>query len=202
MRRSYRTDRYLGIIERVRTAIPHSQITTDIIVGFPGEAEEDFQRTLDLCTEARFSAAYTYQYSKRPGTPAATMPDQIDPQVIGERYTRLHAHQEALSLSVNCEAIGKTMHVLVTEHEGRRDAERGRMSGRTEDFRLAHFSFDVQDRARPGDVVTVEIEDAAPHFLSGSGVSIRRTRGGDAFEMRTVERKSEPLLLGMPATRS
>jgi tRNA-2-methylthio-N6-dimethylallyladenosine synthase len=202
MRRSYRTDRYLGIIERVRKAIPASQITTDIIVGFPGESEEDFQATLDLCTEARFSAAYTYQYSKRPGTPAATMPDQVPPEVVGERYTRLHAHQEALSLSVNQEAIGKEMHVLVTEHEGRRDAERGRMSGRTEDFRLAHFSFDSEDLPRPGDVVRVEITEAAPHFLSGKSLSTRRTRGGDAYELLSAERKSEPLLLGMPATRS
>jgi tRNA-2-methylthio-N6-dimethylallyladenosine synthase len=142
MRRSYRTDRYMGIIERVRSTIPESQITTDIIVGFPGESEEDFQATLDLCTQARFSAAYTYQYSKRPGTPAATMPDQITPEVVGERYKRLHAHQENISLSVNREAIGKSMQVLVTELEGRRDVERERMSGRTEDFRLAHLTFD------------------------------------------------------------
>lgn len=202
MRRSYRTDRYLGIIERVRKAIPHSQITTDIIVGFPGESEEDFQATLDLCTQARFSAAYTYQYSKRPGTPAATMPDQVTPEVVGERYTRLHAHQEAISLSVNKESIGKTMRVLVTEHEGRRDAERARMSGRTEDFRLAHFSFDAENMARPGDVVTVKISDAAPHFLSGEGGDVRRTRGGDAHQLRTEERARDPLLIGMPQLRS
>lgn len=202
MRRSYRTDRYLGIIERVRKAIPHSQISTDIIVGFPGESEEDFQATLDLCTQARFSAAYTYQYSKRPGTPAATMPDQVRPEVVGERYTRLHAHQEAISLSVNKESIGKTLQVLVTEHEGRRDAERARMSGRTEDFRLAHFSFDAEDIARPGDVVTVKISDAAPHFLSGEGGEVRRTRGGDAHQLRTEERARDPLLIGMPQVRS
>jgi tRNA-2-methylthio-N6-dimethylallyladenosine synthase len=201
MRRSYRTDRYLQIIERVRNAIPDSQITTDIIVGFPGESEADFQATLDLCTQARFSAAYTFQYSTRPGTPAATMPDQISPEVIGERYKRLHSHQEDISLSVNREAIGKSMYVLVTEHEGRRDAERGRMSGRTEDFRLAHFTFDSENRPRPGDVVTVAVNAAAPHFLSGDGLSIRRTRGGDAYELRTSEVKSEPLLLGMPVLR-
>jgi tRNA-2-methylthio-N6-dimethylallyladenosine synthase len=201
MRRSYRTDRYMGIIERVRSTIPESQITTDIIVGFPGESEEDFQATLDLCTQARFSAAYTYQYSKRPGTPAATMPDQITPEVVGERYKRLHAHQENISLSVNREAIGKSMQVLVTELEGRRDVERERMSGRTEDFRLAHFTFDPENKPRPGDVVTVEMDASAPHFLSGEGVSIRRTRGGDAHEARTSEVKGEPLLLGMPALR-
>ncbi len=201
MRRSYRTDRYLEIIERVRIAIPQSQITTDIIVGFPGESEADFQATLDLCTQARFSAAYTFQYSKRPGTPAATMPGQISPEVIGERYKRLHAHQEDISLSVNREAIGKSMHVLITEHEGRRDAERGRMSGRTEDFRLAHFTFDSENPPRPGDVVTVVIDAAAPHFLSGEGLGTRRTRGGDAYELRSSQAKSEPLLLGMPALR-
>jgi tRNA-2-methylthio-N6-dimethylallyladenosine synthase len=201
MRRSYRTDRYMGIIERVRSTIPESQITTDIIVGFPGESEEDFQATLDLCTQARFSAAYTYQYSKRPGTPAATMPDQITPEVVGERYKRLHAHQENISLSVNREAIGKSMQVLVTELEGRRDVERERMSGRTEDFRLAHFTFDPENKPRPGDVVTVEMDASAPHFLSGEGVSIRRTRGGDAHEARTSEVKGEPLLLVMPALR-
>ena len=202
MRRSYRTDRYLGIIERVRAAIPSSQITTDIIVGFPGETEQDFQDTLDLCTQARFSAAYTYQYSKRPGTPAATMPDQVSAEVVGERYTRLHAHQEKLSLSVNQESIGATMQVLVTEHEGRRDVARARMSGRTEDFRLAHFSFDTENIARPGDVVTVEVTDAAPHFLSGIGGNVRRTRGGDAHEALTAERAATPLLLGMPSIRS
>ncbi len=199
MRRSYRTDRYLGIIQRVRSAIPTAHITTDIIVGFPGESEVDFQDTLDLCTQARFSAAYTYQYSKRPGTPAASMPDQVSPEVVGERYTRLHAHQEKISHSVNLESVGASMQVLVTEHEGRRDVERARMSGRTEDFRLAHFTFDEQNLARPGDVVTVEITDAAPHFLSGNGGSIRRTRGGDAHQARTRER--EPLLLGMPTQR-
>lgn len=201
MRRSYRTDRYLGIIERVREAIPASQITTDIIVGFPGETEADFQATLDICTQARFSAAYTYQYSKRPGTPAATMLDQVPADAVGERYTRLHAHQEALSHSVNREAIGKTMQVLVTENEGRRDVERARMSGRTEDFRLAHFTFDPENQARPGDVVTVKVTDAAPHFLSGEGGAVRRTRGGDAHQLRTQERESEPLLLGMPTSR-
>ena len=100
MRRSYRSDRYLKILENVRSAIPHASITTDIIVGFPGESEEDFQATLDLCTEAQFAAAYTYQYSIRPGTPAATMPDQISAAVVGERYTRLHEHQQLISLGV------------------------------------------------------------------------------------------------------
>ena len=201
MRRSYRTDRYKGIIERVRSAIPDSHITTDIIVGFPGETEEDFQSTLDLCTQVRFSAAYTYQYSKRPGTPAATMPNQVPAEVVSERYTRLHAHQEALSYSVNREAIGKRMEILVTDHEGRRDAERERISGRSRDFRLVHFTSSTGDLPRPGDAIEVEITDAAPHHLLGEGSTVRRTRGGDAHFARTQEREREPLLLGMPAPR-
>ncbi|MSW07049.1 MAG: tRNA (N6-isopentenyl adenosine(37)-C2)-methylthiotransferase MiaB, partial [Actinobacteria bacterium] len=155
MRRSYRTDRYLGILERVRAAMPHASITTDIIVGFPGESEDDFQATLDICTQARFAAAYTYQYSKRPGTPAATMPDQVSPEVVGERYTRLHEHQQGLSLSVNKEAIGKSMKVLVADYEGRRDSAQSRQTGRSEDFRLVHFG--NESDARPGDIVDVVI---------------------------------------------
>jgi tRNA-2-methylthio-N6-dimethylallyladenosine synthase len=101
MRRSYRTDRYLNILNNVRSAMPHASITTDIIVGFPGETESDFQATLDICTQAQFAAAYTYQYSIRPGTPAATMPDQVPAEVVSERYTRLHEHQQQISLGVN-----------------------------------------------------------------------------------------------------
>ncbi|MEY4233003.1 MAG: hypothetical protein RL144_1203, partial [Actinomycetota bacterium] len=159
MRRSYRSDRYLGILDRVRTAIPHAMITTDIIVGFPGESEEDFQQTLDLCTQARFAAAYTYQYSKRPGTPAATMPNQVSEEIVGERYTRLHNHQQKISLSVNQESIGSTHKVLVGDYEGRRDEVQSRLTGRSEDFRLVHF--DDTSPARPGDEVTVKITEAS-----------------------------------------
>ena len=91
MRRSYRQAKFLGIIERVRAAMPDAAITTDIIVGFPGETEEDFQATLDVVREARFSGAFTFQYSKRPGTPAAALDDQISPEVVKDRYERLAA---------------------------------------------------------------------------------------------------------------
>src|SRR5687768_5624065 len=89
MRRSYRREKYLGIIARVRAAIPDAAITTDIIVGFPGETEEDFAQTLEVVAEARFSGAFTFQYSIRPGTPAATLPDQVPPDVVRHRYERL-----------------------------------------------------------------------------------------------------------------
>ena len=89
MRRSYRQSKFLGIIERVRAAMPEAAITTDIIVGFPGETEEDFLATLDVVREARFSGAFTFQYSKRPGTPAAVLDDQVPPDVVQDRYERL-----------------------------------------------------------------------------------------------------------------
>ncbi len=199
MRRSYRTDRYLGIIDRVRTAMPHAAITTDIIVGFPGETESDFQATMDLCTQARFAAAYTYQYSKRPGTPAASMPDQVPAEVVGERYTRLHNHQQAISLSVNEEAVGKEFKVLVGDYEGRRDEAQERMTGRSEDFRLVHFSNSI--KARPGDEVEISITEASAHYLIGTPGSVRATRGGDAHAARTAEKKSAATLLGMPTLK-
>jgi len=199
MRRSYRTDRYLGIIDRVRAAMPHAAITTDIIVGFPGETESDFQATMDLCTQARFAAAYTYQYSKRPGTPAASMPDQVSPEVVGERYTRLHNHQQAISLSVNQEAVGKTYKVLVGDYEGRRDEAQARMTGRSEDFRLVHFSNSIE--ARPGDEVEVSITEASAHYLIGTPGTVRATRGGDAHAARIAEKKSSATLLGMPTLK-
>ena len=200
MRRSYRSDRYLKILENVRSAIPHSSITTDIIVGFPGESEEDFQATLDLCTEAQFAAAYTYQYSIRPGTPAATMPDQISAAVVGERYTRLHEHQQLISLGVNKRAIGKKMRVLVGEYEGRRDARESRLTGKSEDFRLVHFA--DSSNARAGDFVDVQITDASAHYLIGEELQTIATRGGDAHELRTVEKKSSGVPLGIPTVRA
>ena len=199
MRRSYRSDRYLGILDRVRSSIPRAMITTDIIVGFPGESEEDFQQTLDLCTQARFAAAYTYQYSKRPGTPAATMPDQISEEVVGERYTRLHNHQQQISLSVNQESIGSIHKVLVGDYEGRRDEAQSRLTGRSEDFRLVHF--DNTTLARPGDEVTVKISQASAHYLIGDAISVRQTRGAQAHQDRIEGKDKSATMLGIPTLK-
>ena len=199
MRRSYRSDRYLGILNRVREAMPHAAITTDIIVGFPGETEEDFQATLDVCSSARFTAAYTYQYSKRPGTPAATMPDQIADDVVAERYTRLHNHQQAISLSVNQEAIGTQHKILVGDYEGRRDEAQARLTGRSEDFRLVHF--DNTFVARPGDEVTVRITDASAHYLIGDPLSVRQTQGAEAHAARIAQPGPSATMLGIPTVK-
>mgnify|MGYP003333334882 FL=1 len=196
MRRSYRTDRYRGIIEKVRSAMPHSTITTDIIVGFPGESEADFQETMDICSDLRFLAAYTFQYSKRPGTPAAEMPDQIAPEVVAERYTRLHEHLNGLSQSVNQEVVDTVAEVLVT------DMESGRASGKSRDFRLVHLQ--PTEQMRPGDIAEVKITNAKPHFVFADGVpiNVRRTRGGDAFEARKKEAESTGVMLGIPTLKS
>ncbi len=181
MRRSYRAERYLGIIDRVRAAIPHAAITTDIIVGFPGETEEDFQATLDVVERCRFASAFTFQYSKRPGTPAAEMADQLPKAVVQERYLRLIELQERISLEENTAQIGRTVEVLAAAGEGRKDASTARMSGRARDGRLVHFT-PVGLDVRPGDVVTTRITGAAPHHLIADGavLSHRRTRAGDA----------------------
>lgn len=196
MRRSYRAEKYLGILERVRRAMPKAMITTDIIVGFPGETEEDFQATLDLATQAKFAAAYTYKYSIRPGTPAGVMPNQVPEEIVGERYTRLHEHQQKISLAVNQEAIGSVHRALVSEIEGRRDEAQARMTGKTEDFRLVHFGADTD--ARPGDLVDVRITQASAHYLIGDAISVERTRGGDAHQSRTAPSSTT---LGMPKVR-
>ncbi|WP_299558783.1 tRNA (N6-isopentenyl adenosine(37)-C2)-methylthiotransferase MiaB [uncultured Mycolicibacterium sp.] len=181
MRRSYRAERFLGILEKVRRAIPHAAITTDLIVGFPGETEEDFRATLEVVEQARFAGAFTFQYSKRPGTPAAELPDQVPKEVVTERYQRLLALQERISLEENAAQVGRTVEVLVATGEGRKDAVTARMSGRARDGRLVHFAPHGAD-IRPGDVITTEITGAAPHHLIADGpvLTHRRTRAGDA----------------------
>ena len=159
MRRSYRADRYLGIIEKVRTAMPDAAITTDIIVGFPGESDDDFAATIDLVKQAKFSAAYTFQYSKRPGTPAALMADQIGDDVMAHRYNQLHNIQQEISKNENEKQIGKTVELLVSSNEGRHDVDQKRMNGRSADFRLTHFD-NSANTARPGDLVKEKLRKA------------------------------------------
>jgi tRNA-2-methylthio-N6-dimethylallyladenosine synthase len=199
MRRSYRQDRYLGILSRVRTAMPDAAITTDIIVGFPGETEDDFEQTLHVVREARFAGAYTFQYSKRPGTPAASLPDQVPRDVVQGRYERLVALVEDVAWEENKKQVGRRVDVLVAEGEGRKDAATLRLSGRAPDNRLVHFT-PGEAGPRPGDVVTVEITYAAPHHLVADGevVQVRRTGAGDAWAARTTPAKPG-IVLGMPS---
>ncbi|MFC4243119.1 tRNA (N6-isopentenyl adenosine(37)-C2)-methylthiotransferase MiaB [Gryllotalpicola reticulitermitis] len=219
MRRSYRSERFLGILDRVRAKIPNAAISTDIIVGFPGETEEDFQDTLRVVEAARFASAFTFQYSIRPGTPAATMADQVPKEVVQERYNRLVALQERISLEENEKQLGRTVEVLVSTGEGKKDGETHRMSGRAEDSRLVHFEVPAGSPVpRPGDVVTVRITHAAPfHLLAdsadGAPLAIRPTRAGVAWDREQADSCAVPtghshggaaaaVSLGMPSLRA
>ena len=207
MRRSYRSERFLGILEKVRAAIPDAAITTDLIVGFPGETEEDFAETLRVVEASRFSSAFTFQYSVRPGTPAATMPGQVPKEVVQERFDRLIALQEELSWAGNRALEGHEVEVLVAPGEGRKDGETARISGRARDNRLVHVAVPAgAERPRPGDVVTAAVTYGAPHHLvadsgvRGGSYAVRRTRGGDAWEaLRDAPVPGKPAVsLGMP----
>jgi tRNA-2-methylthio-N6-dimethylallyladenosine synthase len=203
MRRSYRSERYLRILDEVRKAMPDAAITTDIIVGFPGETEADFQQTLDVAGRSGFATAYTFQYSPRPGTPAATMPDQVPPEVVTERYQRLKAVVDESSLQGNRDQLGRTVEVLVAAGEGRKDSATHRLSGRARDGRLVHFSptGTAVDRAvRAGDVVTTVVTGAAPHHLVADGELLghRRTVAGDRHADGLMPR-TPGVGLGMPS---
>jgi tRNA-2-methylthio-N6-dimethylallyladenosine synthase len=199
MRRSYRSTRYLEILDKVRAAMPDAAITTDIIVGFPGETDADFEQTLDVVRAARYASAFTFQYSKRPGTPAATMDEQVPKAVVRERYDRLIATLEEISWAENKRLVGSTLEVLVAVGEGRKDTATGRLSGRARDGRLVHFAADPGAGLRPGDVVHTTVTYAAPHHLNADGplVAHRRTRAGDAWEAGRVTRTAG-VSLGMP----
>jgi tRNA-2-methylthio-N6-dimethylallyladenosine synthase len=178
--------------------MPDAAITTDIIVGFPGETDDDFEQTLEVVRRARFSSAFTFQYSKRPGTPAATMEEQVPKAVVQERYERLIALLEEITWAENKKLVGRKVEVLVAVGEGRKDERTGRMSGRARDGRLVHFATgDVAPR--PGDVIETVVSYAAPHHLNADGVPLshRRTRAGDAFEAGRMPRL-QGVSLGLP----
>jgi tRNA-2-methylthio-N6-dimethylallyladenosine synthase len=189
MRRSYRSQRFLDIVDRVRATIPDAAISTDLIVGFPGETEEDFAATLDVVRAARFAQAFTFQYSQRPGTPAANLADQVPKAVVQERYERLIALQEEISWQQNRAQEHRVVEVLVAQGEGRKDGATRRLSGRARDNRLVHFSVpDGGEQPRPGDFATVQVSYGAPHHLvalTGGAYSVRRSAAGDAWQRRT-----------------
>lgn len=217
MRRSYRSDRFLGILDRVRERMPDASITTDIIVGFPGETDADFEDTMRVVEQARFASAFTFQYSIREGTPAATMPDQVPKPIVQERFERLAALQDRISLEENQKQVGREVHVLVSTGEGKKDAATHRLTGRAEDNRLVHFELPAGSaRPRPGDVASVVITHAAPFYLLadspvGAPLRVRRTRAGDAWDRTQAESCGVPtpaggaaraVGLGMPMLRT
>ena len=180
MRRSYRSARFLGILERVRAAIPDAAISTDIIVGFPGETEQEFAETLRVVREARFAGAFTFQYSPRAGTPAATMADQVPPAVVQDRYDRLVAVQEEISWAANRALTGTGVEVLVADGEGRKDAATGRRSGRARDGRLVHFRVSGAGDPGAGEPGAGEPGAGEPGAGAAGGCAAGEPGGGEA----------------------
>ena len=190
MRRSYRSEKFLRILDQVREAIPDAAITTDIIVGFPTETEEDFRDTLAVVEKSRFSSAFTFQYSPRPGTPAHDL-EPLSKDIVQERFERLVALQDDIARQENNACIGKDVELLVLENPGRKDSAHNRFSGRAPDNRLVHFDVPATSGGeeftspRPGDMVTVRVTSAASHHLVAepSDVwNVRKTPAGDAWD--------------------
>ena len=179
--------------------MPHAAITTDIIVGFPGETEEDFLETIDVVRRARFTGAYTFQYSQRPGTPAAELPDQLPKAVVQERYERLVEVVNEVAWDEAKKQEGQVVELLVADHEGKKDDAMHRLTGRARDNRLVHFA-PGDHGVRPGDMVEVRITYAAPHHLvsDDAPISYRRTPAGDAWESRQGKTRVLSVGLGMP----
>ena len=180
MKRAYTRARYLDKVEKVRAAIPGVAITTDIIVGFPGETDAEFDDTLALVEEVGYDGAYTFQYSPRPMTDAADFTDQVPKEVVQERFERLIAVQERASLACNLATVGRTEQVLV---EGSSKKDESRITGRTRSNKLVHF---VDDTAAPGSFRMVEIMSASPHHLEGALTGGPRTEAPRTLSLPMV----------------
>jgi ribosomal protein S12 methylthiotransferase len=202
MKRPGQVEKTLSRIKAWREVCPDLTIRSTFIVGFPGETEADFADTLDLVSQARFDSAFTFQYSPRPGTEAATMPDQVPPEVVKDRFQRLLQLQERISLEANHALLGAEVELLVERSTSKTDPTR--MSGRTRTNKLCHFPapgplapgdqvaagvavvagnpLAGEVAVAPGDLVTVRVDQAAPHHLVGGPVLSyrRRTSAGGA----------------------
>ncbi|KFI40148.1 putative tRNA 2-methylthioadenosine synthase [Bifidobacterium actinocoloniiforme DSM 22766] len=166
MRRSYRSERFLSILDKVRRAMPDAQISTDVIVGFPGESEEDFQATMDLMGRARFSSAFIFEYSPRPGTPAAAM-EQVPKPVVQERFDRLLALQERITQGNLDSFVGRRAEVMIAQRQGRRDGMTHRVTGRERGGVLVHVGVpEGQPVPEVGDLVACTITGAGKHYLT------------------------------------
>jgi tRNA-2-methylthio-N6-dimethylallyladenosine synthase len=160
MRRGYRQERYLGILDRVRAAMPDAAITTDVIVGFPGETEADFEQTLEVVEEVGYDGAFTFLYSPRRGTEAATLPDQISHEVKVERMERLVPVVQRRARERAQRFVGRTLEVLV---EGASRTDPGRLRGRTRHNKVVNFT----GLGAPGELVAVEVASATSQTLAG-----------------------------------
>ncbi|HUR48870.1 MAG TPA: tRNA (N6-isopentenyl adenosine(37)-C2)-methylthiotransferase MiaB [Acidimicrobiales bacterium] len=175
MHRGYTSRRYLERLAAARAAVPDLAVTTDIIVGFPGETESDFAATLEVAAEAQYDSAYTFIYSPREGTEAALRPELfIEPEVIAERFERLKVVIDRSGLARHADRVGRTEEVLV-EGPSKRDPEV--ISGRTRQNKLVHFPA-AGAALGQGSFVEVRVTRAGPHYLEGELVTVMpRTSG-------------------------
>jgi tRNA-2-methylthio-N6-dimethylallyladenosine synthase len=193
MKRAYSRKKYMEKIAMVRDAIPDIAITTDIIVGFPGETEEDFEQTLEVVAEAQYDAAYTFQYSARPMTKAADMDGHLPKEIVQQRFERLVALQEEISLARNRRMVGREEEVVL---EGPSKKDSAKVTGRTRTNKLVHFEAPAQGPVTGGAFATVRITAAHPHHLEGEplGPVARRRRG-----VRRMPLPLMPQAAGRPA---
>jgi tRNA-2-methylthio-N6-dimethylallyladenosine synthase len=168
MHRGYTAQRYLERLRAARRSVPDLAVTTDIIVGFPGEQESDFERTLEVTAEAEYDSAYTFIFSPRPGTEAAEQTDVfVSPEIAAERFERLRQVVERSALRRHEQRVGRTEEVLI-EGAAKKGGP-GVYSGRSRQNKLVHLE---SDALRPGTVVEALVEHAAPHFLKGRLVRV------------------------------
>jgi tRNA-2-methylthio-N6-dimethylallyladenosine synthase len=160
MNRSHTAETYLAILEKMRAARPDIALSGDFIVGFPGETEEDFETTLQIVDAVRYASAYSFKYSARPGTPAATMEDQIPREIMDDRLQRLQGRIAEHQLAFNRSKVGADTQILV-ERRGRRD---GQMIGRSPWLQSIH----VDTSAQPGEIVDVTLIAAGPNSMTGA----------------------------------
>jgi tRNA-2-methylthio-N6-dimethylallyladenosine synthase len=160
MNRSHTTDTYLAILDKMRAARPDIAVSGDFIVGFPGETEEDFEATLQIVDTVCYSSAYSFKYSPRPGTPAATMEDQIPREIMDDRLQRLQARINAHQLAFNRSRMGEQVEVLI-ERKGKLP---GQMIGRSPWLQSVH----VETAAEPGDIVNATLIAAGPNSMTGA----------------------------------
>ena len=163
MQRSYRARRYLDLVEEARATIPGLAISTDIIVGFPGETEEDFEQTMEVTRAAAFDSAFTFEYSRRPGTTAVDLDGHLDPAVVNARYQRLAELTRELSRASNARQVGTVQQLLI---EGPSKTDATRWSGRTRTNRLVHV--DAHADLRAGVLVRAALTTASSFYLLGA----------------------------------
>ncbi len=164
MNRSYTKEKYLDLADRIKKAMPGISLTTDIIVGFPGETEEDFQETLDVVRKVRYDSAFTFIYSKRTGTPAADMPDQVPEDVVKDRFHRLLKEVQQISGEVCGRDVGTVQDVLV---ECINDHQEGYLTGRMSNNTVVHFPGPDE---WIGTIVPVSLEEAKGFYYMGTCV--------------------------------